>query len=75
MVSIETTANGKLKVVAKGDSRDFIIELAQQLAWLGSALSASPFGDHVAYAKPSLTMSSTTEAFMTYEHSHLHETE
>jgi hypothetical protein len=74
-ISIETTSNGKLKVVAKGDSRDSIVELAQQLAWLGSALSASPFGDQVAYAKPSLTMSSTTEAVMTYEHSHLHETE
>jgi hypothetical protein len=35
-------------------SQEFVTELAQSLAWIGSALSTSPFGDDLAYVQPIL---------------------
>lgn len=74
-ISIETAADGKLKFFAEGHCKDLIVGLSQQLAWLGSALSVSPFGDKVAYAKPLFIALSAGEVIIRYEHSPLHDTE
>jgi len=75
-ISVETTPNGKLKVTSEGHDENLLIELAQQLAWLGSALSTSPFGEKAAYAKASFRPpSSASKMVIAFEHSPLHVTE
>jgi hypothetical protein len=62
-------------VFYKGYHEGSVVEIAQQLAWLGSALRISPFGDKVAYTKPILASLSTTEVFIEYQHTPVHATE
>ena len=53
-----------------------IVELAQQIAWIGSALSTSPFGDQLAYARPSVHGTSSPSRFeITFERKPLQATE
>ena len=73
---VEINGLGQLKVSVTINDNDFAIEIAQQLAWLGSALSTSPFGDKVAYAKPMLSVvSDAAEITIKFKHELPHATE
>jgi hypothetical protein len=78
---METRRGGAVSILST-DEKD-TVELAQLLAWVGAALSSSPFGDKLAYAKPTVTAAEpahapkgTGAAFsITYEYASLHVTE
>lgn len=54
-----TVLCGSLKVTATGTGED-LVELAQQLSWIGAAMSISPFGDDkVAYCKVNVSGSAS----------------
>ncbi|CAI6331744.1 unnamed protein product [Periconia digitata] len=75
-IGITNQTNGRLKITAEGSTSHLLVQLAQCLAWLGSALSVSPFGDDFAYCKPRLSdISSTSQVFIDYRHERLHKTE
>ncbi|KAF2878055.1 hypothetical protein BDV95DRAFT_663285 [Massariosphaeria phaeospora] len=66
-------------VYAKGPIQ-MLVDLAQQLAWIGSAFSSSPYDEQLAYCKPALEIKpSTSKLVPTYElnfhHRSLHRTE
>lgn len=76
MIELQSTSDGKLNVIIAGGDKDSVIELAQQLAWLGSALSTSPFGERMAYSRSTLRSTVCESAFVIgFQHEPLHATE
>jgi hypothetical protein len=74
----------RLDVLVYSAPDSIIIELAQLLAWIGSALSISPYGEDMAYGVPSVVQtqhtdqaySTTNVSFdITFEHEPLHVTD
>ncbi|PVH93539.1 hypothetical protein DM02DRAFT_676776 [Periconia macrospinosa] len=59
----------------RGGGMDPVIELAEQLAWLGSALSTSPFGVNMAYARPVFCESGSAKVVMQFRFEPIHSTE
>jgi hypothetical protein len=75
-VTITATSNGNFDFFVQAEDEMLVVEIAQQLAWIGSAFSASPFGEQLTYARPSLRKTSSSSSFeITFEHSPLHTTE
>ncbi|KAF2741748.1 hypothetical protein M011DRAFT_514110 [Sporormia fimetaria CBS 119925] len=75
-IDMRNTPSGELVLRARGTYEELIVELAQQIAWIGSALITSPFGDQLAYARPLIRGTSSPSRFeMTFERKPLHATE
>jgi hypothetical protein len=66
----------KIEFSAQVTDKTLLVELAQQIAWIGSALSTSPFDGQLAYAKPLLTKTTESKHFeISFRHTRLHDTE
>ncbi|KAH7089858.1 hypothetical protein FB567DRAFT_547409 [Paraphoma chrysanthemicola] len=78
-VSAEIRPSGDILVIVDGNDQRLRVEIAQQLAWIASALSLPPHGYEVAYAKPVMYRSTTTsnisEILIDVQHDPLHATE
>lgn len=60
----------------EGASGEVLVTLAQQLAWLGSALTLSPFGEELAYCRPSIKEDASSSTItVDYQFELLHDTE
>jgi hypothetical protein len=68
-VDIDITPAGSMKFRVTSRAMNRLITVAQQLAWMRSAISISPFGDPGAYARPILTVCSRKEVVITIHHS------
>jgi hypothetical protein len=76
IVNIRSGPTGDLIFYARGSDELLMVELVQQIAFIGSALSTSPFGDELAYATPSVRRTSYPSMFdISFEHKRLHATE
>ncbi|KAF1950615.1 hypothetical protein CC80DRAFT_482470 [Byssothecium circinans] len=74
-IYLEIHTGGKLLLSISANSTALLVDLAQQVGWLGSALSISPFGDQLACAKPSFKLSGARNWTVQFEHEDLHPSE
>jgi hypothetical protein len=75
-INVTFIASGVMSFVAQGVDETFTLEMTQQIAWMGSAFSSSPFGEDLAYARPFVQRTSSDQAFnITFQHTQIHATE
>ncbi|KAF2634251.1 hypothetical protein P280DRAFT_554719 [Massarina eburnea CBS 473.64] len=74
-VEVQIYADGKVLWFMWTDDTELLAEVAQQISWLSSALSSSPFGDQLAYARPSVQSIGSTQWRVSLEHEPLHPSE
>jgi hypothetical protein len=65
----------RMTFVSDAVEKTSLVELAQQLAWVGSALRTSPFGDELAYSKPLFLRRGPRTFEIMFKHAPIHVSE
>ncbi|KAH7093611.1 hypothetical protein FB567DRAFT_610181 [Paraphoma chrysanthemicola] len=65
----------RLAIFASATTDAQLIQLSQQLAWIGCALRSSPYGEEVAYLRPLFLRTSSRSFEIMFKHAPIHDAE